>query len=132
MKSSYTVYPVNDVGVLATPVAASQNGTTGAVSATLATAANKLTYISGFEVTFSNPTAATTITVTVTNTVGGPLNYAQQVLAACAAVPPPPPLIVKFMPPIPASALNTAIAVNVPALGAGAPGVSVAAHGFQA
>ena len=114
MKSSATAYPVNDVGVLATPVAASQNGTTGAVSATLAAAANKLTYISGFEVTFSNPTAATTITITVTNVVGGPLNYTQQVLAAGAGVPSPPPLIVKFIPPIPASALNTAIVVNVP------------------
>jgi hypothetical protein len=75
MKSSATVYPINDVGVLAAPVAASQNGTTGAVSATLAAAASRLTYISGFEATFSNPTAATTITITVTNTVGGPLNY---------------------------------------------------------
>jgi hypothetical protein len=45
-----------------------------------------------------------------------------------AAVPPPSPLIVKFIPPIPATALNTAIAVNVPALGAGASGVSVTAH----
>ena len=57
MKLSDTVYPVGDTGVLATPVAASQNGTTGA--------------------------------------------------------------------------LNTAIVVNVPALGAAAPGVSVTAHGFQ-
>jgi hypothetical protein len=132
MKSSFSVYPVNDVGVLATPVAASQNGATGAVSATLAAAASRLTHISGFEVTFSNPTAATTITITVTNVVGGPLNDTQQLLAAGAAVPPPSPLVVKFIPPIPASALNTAIVVNVPALGAGASGVSVTAHGFQA
>jgi hypothetical protein len=36
LKSSATAYPVNDIGVLAAPVAASQTGTTGAVSAKLA------------------------------------------------------------------------------------------------
>jgi hypothetical protein len=96
--------------------------------------ANVLTYISGFEATFSTPTAGITITITVTvaTLIGSvTLNYTVQALAAGAAVQPPAPLVVEFNPPIPANALNSAITVSVPALGAGAPGVSVAAHGFQ-
>jgi hypothetical protein len=133
VRTQLAPYPVGPTGKDASPVAASANGTTGAVSAVLpAGGANVLTYISGFEATFSTPTAAVTITVTVATLTGSvTLNYTVQSLAAGAAVQPPAPLVVEFNPPIPANALNSAITVSVPALGAGAPGVSVAAHGYQ-
>jgi hypothetical protein len=131
-KVEFGPYPCGPTGRTATPVTNSATGTTGAATATLAAGGvNTLTYISGFEITFSNPTAAVTLAITVTGVQGGTLNYTQQVLAAGAAVPPPVPMIVEFPEPIPASALNAAIAVVVPALGAGASGISVVAHGFQ-
>ena len=40
------------------------------------------------------------------------------------------PLIVRFNMPIPASAVNTAIAITLPALGAGNTKAAVAIHGF--
>jgi hypothetical protein len=65
VRTQLAPYPVGPTGKDASPVAASANGTTGAVSAVLpAGGANVLTYISGFEATFSTPTAAVTITVT--------------------------------------------------------------------
>lgn len=106
-------------------------GTTGSVAATLPAVAGKTTYICGFTVTFSNPTAATNVTVAVTNTLGGTLNFQRQVLAAAATVPPPPDLTESFLPCLPANAANTTIVVTQPGLGAGATGTSVAAWGYQ-
>lgn len=40
-------------------------------------------------------------------------------------------LIVAYTRPIPASAVNTAITVNVPSFGAGNTNAAVTAHGFQ-
>jgi hypothetical protein len=87
MRTVLAPYPSGPTGKDATPVAASANGTTGSVSAVLpAGGANVLTYISGFEATFSTPTAAITITVTVATLIGSvTLNYTVQALAAGAA-----------------------------------------------
>ena len=41
------------------------------------------------------------------------------------------PLVVEFVRPIPASGLNTAIAINVPSFGAGNTLVAATIHGFQ-
>jgi hypothetical protein len=130
-RSSFAPYPAGPTGRDAIPVNASANSPTGgALTATLAAGgANVMTYISGFEVTLSNFTAAATATITVTGTLGGTLNYTMQSLTAGAAVPPLPPLIVEFPEPIQASALNTAIVVNVPANASS--GASVVSHGFQ-
>jgi hypothetical protein len=110
----------------------SATGTTGSVAATLPAVAGKTTYLCGFTVTFSNPTAAANVTVAVTNTIGGTLNFQRQVLAAAATVPPPLDLTEAFLPCVPASAPNTTIVVTQPGLGAGATGSSVAAWGYQA
>jgi hypothetical protein len=142
-KVSLTPYPVGPQGNEATPVVGSANGTTGAVTATLAAyvapaagslgPAHKRTYITGFEATFTNPTAAIVVTVTVATLIGAvSMVYTVAALAAGATIPHPPPLVVQFPKPIPANADDTAITVVVSALGAGATGVSVNAHGFQA
>jgi hypothetical protein len=124
--------PAQHVGSFGgTPVTNSATGTTGSVAATLPAQANKTTYICGFTVTFSNPTAATNVTVAVTNTLGGTLSFQRQVLAAAATVPPPQDLSVDFNPCVPANAPNTTIVVTQPGLGAGATGTSVAARGYQ-
>jgi hypothetical protein len=113
-----------------TSIAASAVGTTGAIVATLAAVANQTTYLTGFAVTFNNPTAAVDATVTVAGVVGGPLVYGVHGLAAAATVPQPPPLIIELEWPIPATAVNVAITVTLSALGAGGIG-QVNAHGFQ-
>lgn len=112
-----------------TPITNSAQGTTGAIVATLAAITNQTLYLSGFSVTFNNPTAAVNATVTVVGLVGGSLVYGANALAAAATTPQPPPLIVEYEFPIPASAVNTAVTVTLSALGTGGIG-QVNAHGF--
>lgn len=98
----------------ATPLTASSTGTTGATTATLAGASSKTTYICGFTIT-SDATAALAGTATVTGTISGTLSFIQNVGGATAAGI----LTQTFSPCIPASATNTAIAVNSVAAGTG-------------
>ena len=115
-----------------TPITASATGTTGTITATLAAAAGKTTYICGFYYTGTNATAANpATTVTITGAIGGTLNFGFPTLAAAAAVPNTIPIDEQFIPCIAASAINTAIVVNGPALGAGATLATVSAWGFQ-
>jgi hypothetical protein len=115
-----------------TPVTASATGTTGAISAALPAVAGRTTYICGFYYTGTNATAANPATsVTITGTIGGTMTFGFPTLAAAAAVPNTLPLDEEFLPCIAASAINTAIAVNGPALGAGATLVTATAWGYQ-
>jgi len=114
-----------------TPIsAASGNVANAAAVATLAGAAGLTTYISGFEVTGGGATAAALVAVTVAGLIGGTATYTVGVVAGAAA--PNAALIVSFDPPIPASAVNTAIVVTVPALGVGNTNSTVVAHGYRA
>jgi hypothetical protein len=114
----------------ATPVhAASGNVAAAATTATLAGTAAKTTYITGFEVTGAGATAASVIVITVTGLLGGTETYILAIPAgATVGVT---PLVVQFSLPVPASAVNTAIVVNVPSFGAGSTNAAVVAHGFQ-
>lgn len=123
---SPNAYPVG-----ATPLTSSATGTTGAITATLAAAAGKTTYICGFYYTGTNTTAPTSVTLTVTGTISGTLNFGFSTLTVAAATPNPTPIDEAFQPCIAASAANTAIVVNGPALGAGATLTTVAAWGYQ-
>jgi hypothetical protein len=115
-----------------TPITASATGTTGAIAATLPAVAAKTTYLCGFYYTGTNATVANTVTtVTITGTIGGTMNFGFPTLAAAATVPNTLPLDEEFIPCIAASAPNTAIVVNGPALGAGATLATVSAWGFQ-
>lgn len=114
----------------AIPVTNSAQGTTGAAVVTLPAATSRWTFLSGFEVTEVNPTAAVNITVTVANTIGGSMVYTIPTLAAAATTPNPPPLVVEFNQPIPATAPNVTITVTASAAGAGGV-VNVVAHGYQ-
>ena len=115
-----------------TPVTSSATGTTGAITATLAAAAGKTTYICGFFFAGTNATAANTATnLTITGTISGTLNFGFPTLAAGATIPNSAPIDEEFYPCVPGSAVNTAVVVNGPALGAGATLVTVTAWGFQ-
>jgi hypothetical protein len=112
-----------------TAVTASSTGGAQANNCTLPGAAGKTTYITGFEVTGAGATGAGVITVTVTGTISGTLNYSLAIPAGASVGV--TPLIVEFPEAIPASGANTAIVVNVPSFGAGNTNASAVAHGFQ-
>jgi Fructose-bisphosphate aldolase class-I len=115
-----------------TPYRASATGTTGAVTATLPGVVGKTTYICSFTFGGTNASAANpAVAVTITGAITGTLNYPYPTPAAGAAVPNTPAIGVIFHPCLSAVATNTAIAVNGPALGAGATLATVSATGFQ-
>lgn len=105
-----TVYPTT-----ATPVTASATGTTAATTATLAAVSGKTTYIAGFSIR-ANATAAATGNATVTGTISGTLNFTQWTAPAASGIG---EIKMEFNPPIPSSAVNTAIAVVSAAPGTG-------------
>jgi hypothetical protein len=109
--------------------AASGNVAAATATATLAGAAGKTTYITGFTVSGAGATAGLPVSVTVTGIVTGTLTYTYA--AATGALVANTPLIIQFPMPIPASAPNTAIVVSCPTLGAGATNNTVNAYGFQ-
>lgn len=114
----------------AVPLAASSGNVANAVAAaTLVGAANKTTYISGFEISGSGATAGLPVVVTVTGVLGGPLSYVYT--AEAGALVGNKPLVVEFCPPLPASAPATNIVVSCPALGAGNTNNSANAHGYN-
>lgn len=109
--------------------AASGNVANGSAAATLAAAAAKTTYITGFTVTATGATLGLPVLVTVTGTITGTLTYVFAAIAGVLLIS--QPLIVNFPTPVPASAVNTAIVVTLPALGAGNTNAAVVATGFQ-
>lgn len=114
-----------------TPVTSSSGNVANAsAAATLAGAAGLTTYLAGFVITGGGATAASLVDVTVTGLLGGTATHTLGVVAG--ATLPNAALIARFVPPIPASGLNTAIVVTVPALGAGNTKSTVMAHGFRA
>ena len=114
----------------ATPIrGASGNVANASAVATLAAASGKTTYLTGFQVTFAGATAASVVNVTVAGTTGGSLTYVVAVPAGVTAAG--VPLVVNLSHPVPGSAVNTAITVTLPALGAGNTHAAVVALGFQ-
>lgn len=116
----------------ALPETEDAQATTGAaagITATLAAVAGKRTFLSGFAVDGLGATAGSVIEVTVTGVLGGTLRRKVTVPTGVAVAI--TPLVVEFDRPIPASADNTAIVVNVPSFGAGNTSAIVSAHGFN-
>lgn len=104
-------------------------GAAAAIAATLAAVAGKRTFIAGFTVDGLGATAASVIEVTVTGVLGGTLRRKMSIPAGAAVAV--TPLVVEFDRPLPGSADNTAIVVNVPSFGAGNTSAVVSAHGFD-
>lgn len=114
----------------ATPLCSSSGNVANASAvATLTAAAGKTTYITGFEITGGGATAAALVQATLAGLLGGTATYIVGVVAGAALQN--PGLSVQFSTPLPASAVNTAITLTVPALGAGNTNSAVVAHGFQ-
>ena len=114
------------VGNAGTIVASNTAAAAASCAATLAGAAALTTYITGFQVTSTNPAATVSGLVTVTGLVGGvTLNYEFVESATFGGE-----LLVQFANPIPANAQNTAIVVTCPAITSGGA-VAVSVQGFQ-
>lgn len=113
----------------ATPVVASATGTTAGATATLPAAAGKFTYICGFSVAPGSATTAITINITVT---GPSSTFTESVGAPATAVGVTGAVVTNpFTPCVPASAVNTAIAVAAGALGTAGVNQDVNAWGYQ-
>lgn len=95
---------------------------------TLAGAPGRTTYIEGFTVSGLGATAGSTIAITVTG-IANTLTYEYTVPAGVTVAA--PLLDVRFPDPIPATAQNTPIVVNVPSFGAGNTTAAASAYGFQ-
>lgn len=114
----------------ATPITAtSGNVANGAAVATLAGAASKTTYITGFILTAAGATAGLAVNVTLAGVIGGTMTFT--FVAPAGVLVAAQPLVVMFATPIPASAANTAIVLTLPALGAGNTNASANAFGYQ-
>lgn len=112
-----------------TDVDASSSGGAQANNVTLPGAVGATTFITGFEITGDGATGASIITITVTGILGGTKTYFLNIPAGATVAT--TQMFVEYSRPIPASATNTAIVVNVPSFGAGNTNAAVTAHGFQ-
>lgn len=118
-------YPVDAV-----PVSSSSGNVAAAsAAATLAGAAAKTTYIAGFRCGGGGATAASLVNITITGLLGGTATYTMGAVAGATLIS--QPVLAEFWPPIPASAVNTAIVVTMPSLGAGNTNASCNAWGYQ-
>lgn len=98
--------------------------------ATMPAVAGKTNYVTGFEITATGATAAAVVLAALSGILGGTINY---VFAAPAGVTvATTPLVVTFAQPVPASAVNTAVVLTLPALGAGNTNAIATLHGFVA
>jgi hypothetical protein len=121
---SHGQYPVG-----ATPVTASSGNVAAAIAtATLPAVSGKTTYVSGFEITNAGATAASNVIATLAGIISGTSSYIVSVVAGATLGN--RPLIVQFSPAIPASAVNTAITLSVPSLGAGNTHSAASIHGY--
>lgn len=113
----------------ATPmISASGNVANATGSASLNGFASATTYLSGFEVTGAGATAGNPVIVTVTG-LSATLSYIYTAVAGTQS--PNASLVMAFNPPLPASAVSTAIVVSCPPLGAGSTHNAVVARGFR-
>lgn len=109
-------------------IASSGNVANASAAATLAAVAAKTNFLSGFQITAGGATVGADVSVTITGLLGGTITYTFN--APAGALVGATPLIVTFPYPLPASAVNTAIVVTCPALGAGNTNATANAQGY--
>jgi hypothetical protein len=127
----FAVSPYSGPPAAATPLNVSSGNVAAAVATvTLAALAAKTTFLSQLDFTGGGATAAALITGTITGLLGGTRSFTIGVPAgATLGIT---PLALNFIPPLQGSAVNTAIVVSVPSLGAGNTNATLNAQGFNA
>ena len=108
--------------------ASSGNQANATAAATCAAVVGKTNYLTGYDIEAAGATAAAVVNPTITGLLGGTrtMTFAAPLGAVVAAQP----LMQTFNPPLQGSAVNTAISVSMPALGAGATNATVNAQCF--
>ena len=109
--------------------AASGNVANASAVATIAAVAGKTNFLSGLTITAGGAVAAALVNATVTGLAGGTATYT--FAAPAGATAGATPMALTFNPALPASAVNTAIVLTLPALGAGNTNAAVTAWGYQ-
>jgi hypothetical protein len=109
--------------------ASSGNVANASAAASLAAVAAKTNFITGLEITFAGATAASVVVATLTGLLGGTQSFVVAVPAGVTVGG--NSVCIKFDPPHPASAVNTAITATLPALGAGNTNACVNVRGIQ-
>lgn len=110
--------------------ASSGNVAAATATATIAAHATKVNYLTGFVVTASGATAGLPVLLTVTGLVGGTQTFI--FTAPAGVLVGATPLVVNYSVPQPTTAINTAIVVSMPTLGAGNTNAAIVASGFRA
>lgn len=98
-------------------------------AAILSATSGKTCYVTGIEITFGGASVAANIVANLTGLAGGTISYV--VVVPGTVTNPTVPFTVQFNPPLPASAANTAITINLPALGTGNTHACVNIHGYK-
>lgn len=112
-----------------TPVQVSSGNVAAATAtAALPAVAAKTNFLSGFQINAGGATAGACVTATVVGLLGGTASYTY--CSVTGAGLPSPSLMVRFDPAQPASAVNTAITLSVPSLGAGNTNATANIQGF--
>lgn len=109
------------------------NGSSGNVAnasaaASIPATSAKTGYLTGIEFTATGATAASNVVATITGLLGGTISFIVAVPAGVNTQV--SPIILQFQRPLPASAVNTAITLTVPALGAGNTHCVANIHGY--
>lgn len=107
----------------------SGNVAAATAAATLPAVSAKTTYLSGFMFTSSGSTGALVVDCTVTGLISGTWTFSYTTVAGATLAN--APLVVNLERPIPGSAVNTAIVVSCPTLGAGNAHAAMTAWGFN-
>src|SRR4030095_4245371 len=111
--SQISAYPVG-----ALPITETSGIVANAVaSASFPVAEGLINYLAGFSITGSGATVGLPVTVTLTGLVTGTLSFVY--CATAGSLIANTPLFHTFVPALPASAVETAIAISCPALGLG-------------
>lgn len=108
--------------------ASSGNVAAATATATLAAVAAKTNYLTGVDIDTAGATAAACVNLTITGLVGGTQTVPFCTLAGVAVQN--PRVQIRPPAPLPASAVNVAIVVALPSLGAGNTNAAVNAYGF--
>lgn len=108
--------------------ASSGNVANATAAATIPAVAAKTNFLEGVQITAGGATAGQCVNATVVGLLGGTITYTY--CSATGAGLPSPSLVVAFNPPLPASAVNTAITLSVPALGTGNTNAAASIQGF--
>lgn len=109
--------------------ATSGNVAAAQAQAVMPAVAGKTNYVTGFEITGAGATAASVVVAAFAG-LAQALSYVVAVPAGAAVGI--APLVVQFSQPIPASAVNTAVSLTLPSLGAGNTNAVVNLHGYTA